>query len=559
MESAVGAEFHGTIAQVRRRRLIRRLTHLLLGVSITGWWIAGLVLHHQDKNWIVPFLVWLAVISRLILWHVSSAHISRPLARFWNLLVRPSSVVPARWSLPVSFVVLVALIATAAFVAPEYEGDTYYSRGICLAGLALTMGILWLTSRHRRMVCWYTILVGLYLQFLAALFVLRTTVGYNIFSWLSDRAADLLEFADEGLAFLTDDTVPTLTWFLITVAPPIIFFAALAQLLSYWGALQWGVKKSAGFFYWALKVSGAEAVVAATSPFFGQGESVMLIKPFLCVLTKSELHQIMCSGFATIAGSVLVAYQKLGVSGTALISSCIMSIPASIVVSKLRYPEVEETTSSEKLSLASVEDARESAGNWMHSFTNGAWLGVRLAGIVVAVLACVIAGVDLCDAVLTWAGSYLNIEDLTLELIFGYLFVPIAFFLGIPNRELVLVGRLIAVKFLKNEFLAYEQLQYNYDYFRLTNRSRIISTYALCGFGNLGSLGTQVGLMTQMAPSRNKDIANVAFSAFLTGVVATITSASMVGMLLGSETAAAMIAASKLTAPGPPPGTPPPS
>lgn len=126
-----------------------------------------------------------------------------------------------------------------------------------------------------------------------------------------------------------------------------------------------------------------------------------------------------------------------------------MSIPASIVVSKLRYPEVEETTSSEKLSLASVEDARESAGNWMHAFTNGAWLGVRLAGIVVAVLACVIAGVDLIDAVLTWAGSYLNIEDLTLELIFGHLFVPIAFFLGIPNRELVLVGRLIAVKFLK--------------------------------------------------------------------------------------------------------------
>lgn len=127
----------------------------------------------------------------------------------------------------------------------------------------------------------------------------------------------------------------------------------------------------------------------------------------------------------------------------------VMSIPASIVVSKLRYPEEEETTSSEKLSLASVEDAREGAGNWMHAFTNGAWLGVRLAGIVVAVLACVIAGVDLVDAILTWAGSYLNIENLTLEVIFGYLFVPVAFFLGIPNKELVLVGRLIAVKFLK--------------------------------------------------------------------------------------------------------------
>lgn len=292
------------------------------------------------------------------------------------------------------------------------------------------------------------------------------------------------------------------------------------------------------------------------------------------------LHQRPDHGFSDLPLSLLLtlSVSHLGV----------MSIPASIVVSKLRYPEEEETTSSEKLSLASIEDARQDAGNWMHAFTNGAWLGVRLAGIVVAVLACVIAGVDLVDAILTWAGSYLNIENLTLEMIFGYLFVPVAFFLGIPNKELVLVGRLIAVKFLKvshrnlsvfikedkanlhiskifllipttqNEFLAYEQLQFGYDYFRLTDRSRIISTYALCGFGNLGSLGTQVGLMTQMAPSRNKDIANVAFSAFITGVIATITSANMVGMLLGSDTAAAMIAASKATAPGPPPGAAPP-
>lgn len=199
-----------------------------------SWWIAGLILHHQDKNWIIPFLIWLAVISRLILWHVSSAHISRPITHFWTVVTRPSSVVPAKWSILASFVVLVALIAIAAFVAPEYEGDTYYSRGMCLAGLALTIGILWATSRHRRMVCWYTVLVGLYLQFMMAMFVLRTDVGYNIFSWLSDRAADLLGFADDGLAFLTDSTVPTLSWFLITVAPPIIFFAALAQLLAYW-------------------------------------------------------------------------------------------------------------------------------------------------------------------------------------------------------------------------------------------------------------------------------------------------------------------------------------
>lgn len=165
---------------------------------------------------------------------MSSTHLSRPIERLWHVASRPSSAVPAKWSNLGSFVVLLAVIGTVAFAAPEFEDNTRATRGICFAGLALIMGVLWLTSRSRRMVCWYTILVGLYLQFLIALFVLRTDVGYNIFSFLSDRAADLLGFADEGLAFLTDSSVPTLSWFLITVAPPIIFFAAVAQLLAYW-------------------------------------------------------------------------------------------------------------------------------------------------------------------------------------------------------------------------------------------------------------------------------------------------------------------------------------
>lgn len=130
-----------------------------------------------------------------------------------------------------------------------------------------------------------------------------------------------------------------------------------------------------------------------------------------------------------------------------------MSIPASIVVSKLRYPEESEPITAEKLSVSSVDDVRDGAANWMHAFSNGAWMGVKIAGIVVAVLACVIAGVSLCDALLTWAGSYLDIEDLTLEMIFGYLLVPVSFFLGIQKKELVLVGRLIATKILKVSLL----------------------------------------------------------------------------------------------------------
>lgn len=141
---------------------------------------------------------------------------------------------PPKWPFVASAVVLLALITTVALAAPEFQDNTRASRAVSLAGLALTLGVLWLTSRNRRCVCWYTVLVGLYLQFLIALFVLRTDVGYNIFAWLGERAGDLLGFSQDGLAFLTDDDVPTLTWFVISVAPPIIFFAAIAQLLAYW-------------------------------------------------------------------------------------------------------------------------------------------------------------------------------------------------------------------------------------------------------------------------------------------------------------------------------------
>lgn len=184
----------------------------------------------------MPFLVWLAIITRLITWHISLRPLTDSLSRLWSYITtsRPTSAVPPRWALIASWVGLVGLIVTVAMTAPEIQDNNATNRGVSLAGLALTICLLWLTSRDRNAICWYTVLVGLYLQFLIALFVLRTQVGYNVFDWISSRATDLLGFADDGLAFLTDDTVSTLQWFAISVVPPIIFFAALAQLLSYW-------------------------------------------------------------------------------------------------------------------------------------------------------------------------------------------------------------------------------------------------------------------------------------------------------------------------------------
>ena len=298
------------------------------------------------------------------------------------------------------------------------------------------------------------------------------------------------------------------------------------------------IGKFATFFFWSLRVSGAEAVVAAASPFIGQGESAMLIKPFVAHLTQAELHQVMCSGFATIAGSVLLAYISLGVNAQALISSCVMSIPASLAISKLRYPETEETLTTGRVVIPDDDEHR--AANSLHAFANGAWLGLKIAGMILSTLLCIIALLGFANGLLTWWGRYLNINDppLTVELIVGYICYPVAFLLGVPrNGDLLKVGQLIGTKLIANEFVAYTNLQTDPAYADLSPRSRLIATYALCGFANIGSLGTQIGVLSQIAPGRSGDVSRLALSALIAGALSTFTSASIAGLLIQDQAA----------------------
>jgi CNT family concentrative nucleoside transporter len=304
------------------------------------------------------------------------------------------------------------------------------------------------------------------------------------------------------------------------------------------GILQWFIGKFAVFFFWSLRVSGAEAVVAAASPFIGQGESAMLIRPFVPHLTLAELHQVMTSGFATIAGSVLVAYISLGLNPQAMVSSCIMSIPASLAVSKMRYPETEETITSGRCIVPDDDEHR--ATNALHAFANGAWLGIKIAGMIVATLLCIIALIGLINGLLGWWGRYINITQdgepyLTLQLLLGYICYPVAFLLGVPRNDLLQVGQLIGIKVIANEFVAYNSLTSEAQYINMSPRSRLIATYALCGFGNFGSLGTQIGVLSQIAPSRAGDVSRVALSALFSGVLSTLTSASIAGLLVTDQ------------------------
>ncbi|KAL5119764.1 hypothetical protein ACEQ8H_002370 [Pleosporales sp. CAS-2024a] len=520
-------------------RKLRLPIHIFFACLFTGWWIASVVVHRKDKNWIIPFLFWLAIMIRLVTLHVPVTVVTRPMHWLWNNTgVRFAKLIPEKMRVPAGAALTIAVILVGAFASEESQDNTRANRAVSLFGLAVFIAAFWATSRNRSKINWHTVIVGMLLQFIVALFVLRTGAGYSIFNFISELARLLLGFADDGVTFLTDDTVPKKKWFLTSVIPAIIFFVSFVQLLYYWGILQWFIGKFAVFFFWAMRVSGAEAVVASASPFIGQGESAMLIRPFVPHLTMAELHQVMCSGFATIAGSVLVAYISMGLNPQALISSCVMSIPASLAFSKLRYPEEEETLTAGRIVVP--DDDEHKAANALHAFANGAWLGLKIAGMILATLLCINALLHLVDGLLTWWGHYINLDgeyDLTLELILGYIFYPLAFLLGVSRQgnDLLLVGRLIGIKVITNEFVAFADLT-NTDpkspYHSLSPRSRVIATYALCGFGNIGSLGNQIGVLSQISPGRSGDVSRVAVSALISGVFSTLSSASIAGLVI---------------------------
>jgi CNT family concentrative nucleoside transporter len=521
-------------------RKYRLPIHIFIGMFFTGWWIASVVVHRKDKNWIIPFLFWLAIMIRIITLHVPITIITKPMHWVWNNTgVRIASLIPEKMRVPAGAALTIVVIIIGSFVSEESEDNTRANRAVSLFGLAVFILGFWATSKNRSKIMWHTVIVGMLMQFIIALFVLRTKAGYDIFNFISELARLLLGFANNGVIFLTAESVPKLGWFFTGVIPAIIFFVSFVQLLYYWGILQWFIGKFAVFFFWALRVSGAEAVVASASPFIGQGESAMLIKPFVPHLTMAELHQVMCSGFATIAGSVLVAYISMGLNPQALISSCVMSIPASLAFSKLRYPETEETLTAGRVVIP--DDDEHKAANALHAFANGAWLGLKIAGMIVATLLCIIALLNMVDGLLTWWGRYINLDgeyDLTLELILGYVFYPIAFLLGVSRQgnDLLLVGRLIGIKVITNEFVAFAALVATDDpespYHGLSPRSRVIATYALCGFGNIGSLGTQIGVLSQISPGRSGDVSRLALSALISGVFSTLSSASVAGLVI---------------------------
>jgi len=251
-------------------------------------------------------------------------------------------------------------------------------------------------------------------------------------------------------------------------------------------------------------------------------------------MTESELHLTMTSGFACISGSVMAAYINLGVPAQNIITSSVMSIPASIAISKMRIPETDEPVTRGRVVVdRGAANEKYPPANALHAFSKGAVFGLVVAGQILTNVLTVLSLVAAVNGLLTWIGHGFGIDALTLQLVLQYIFYPVAFFLGVPRDEILRVARILATKLIENEFAGYTQLiALQQTDQALSQRGFTIATYALCGFANLSSMGIQIGVLTAMAPSRAKIISRVAFSAMICGFISTLQTASIAGMLV---------------------------
>jgi len=277
-----------------------------------------------------------------------------------------------------------------------------------------------------------------------------------------------------------------------------------------------------------MKTSGSETLSAAGNIFVGQTEAPLLIKPYVETMTMSELHAVMTGGFATIAGGVLAAYVSFGVPAEHLIAASVMSAPAALAMSKIMFPETEDSPTKGEVTIK----LERTSTNGLDALTSGALDGLRLALNVGAIIIAFLGVLAALNALIAFFGGLIGYPTLSLESILAVLLAPIAWLMGVPWADCSAVGTLLGKKTILNEFIAYLDLQQLIEQNAISERAVIIATYALCGFANIGSIGIQIGGIGGIAPSRQSDLAKIGVRAMIGGTLACFTTACIAGMLL---------------------------
>jgi CNT family concentrative nucleoside transporter len=401
-----------------------------------------------------------------------------------------------------------------------------------LLGLIVILAVAWLCSNNRRAIKLRTIAWGLGLQLAFALLVLKTDFG-KLFQAIGAGVNNMLAYTEKGSEFLFGPlgkgSGPYGVLFAFQVLPIIIFIASFFAILYYLGVMQFVVRLMAIGMQKVMGVSGAESLNVAASIFMGQTEAPLTIRPFLAGLTESELFTIMTSGMAHVSGSVMAAYVKIaGVSITHLLTAVIMTAPATIMLAKIFVPETGKPVTAgrvdvkiEKTAVNVIDAAAQGAGDGLH-------LALNVAGMLIAFLALI----AMCNGILGWVHTLPLMGWLppTMEQIFGVVFSPVAWLMGVPWKDTAAIGDLLGTRLVLNEFVAFLKLGPMEP--SLDHKSFVIATFALCGFANFSSIAIQIGGIGALAPTRKSDLARFGLRAVAAGSMANFMSACIAGMLL---------------------------
>jgi len=424
-------------------------------------------------------------------------------------------------------------------------------RGV--TGMLVLIFIAFLLSNNRRAISWKTVGIGLFIQILIAVGVLKINFIKNIFEILGGFFIKVLEFTGEGTKMLLGEFGNIETYgfiFVFQALPVIIFFSALTSILYYFGVIQ----KIVGFLAWGLtrifKISGAESLSVAGNIFLGQTEAPLLIKAYLDKMNRSEIFLVMVGGMATVAGSVLGAY--IGFLGgndpllrlefaKSLLAASVMAAPGAIVIGKIIYPQTEKVENDVTISKEKI------GSNLLSAISIGTGEGIKMAVNVGAMLLVFIALIAMLSNIFSVIGDVLGINNwiskntiysnLSIEFILGYLFAPVVWIIGVAKEDIALMGQLLGVKLVASEFVGYTQLvelknELNPIHFSY-QKSIIMATYMLCGFANFASIGIQIGGIGIIAPKIKKILTELGLKAMIAGTLVSLMSATIAGIILG--------------------------
>ena len=410
------------------------------------------------------------------------------------------------------------------------------ARLICLLGLIAFVALAWAISTDRKRFPWRVVVGGLLLQILLGVLVLRTEPGRWLFVKIGEGFQAVMETVNAGSGFLFstgpgnplgDNLIGT---FAFGVLPTVIFFSALMSILYHLGIMQRLVWAMAWVMRFTLGTSGAETLAAAANVFVGHTEAPLVVRPYLATMTRSELCAMMTGGFATVTGGLLGVYAGMGIDISHLLTASIISAPAALLIAKVMVPENEP----EKVSAEMTLSAPSNHVNLIGAAVEGASDGLKLALNVGAMLIAFLAILALVDVLLAGGCNLIGAPVITLGTILGYACWPLAWLLGIPASECLEAGRLIGLKTVANEFIAFDQLG-KADVGEsgiISERTADVLTYALAGFSNFGAIGIQVGGIGGLEPSRKADLAALGLRAMFGGLLACCMTGAIAGLLL---------------------------